>query len=388
MITQLYLKNFKSIGEVNLALRPLNVLIGRNAAGKSNLLSFFSLLREAANANLNQALNRMGGIGQVAHYNASEFEWAITFDSFESSLNSTVTYVGKVAARLNGYRLRFESLERPPYEGYETPYRFMDVRDGRIRLLTQLKGAGNEEQNFEESDQELVIAQIRDRVRYPALYEVRATLADWSIFRGFGSEALETIRKPQLLNVVEPPRLDASGANLISVLQQLANQPQYDDHYAALMEVLQAAFDDLERFDIPIVAGGMGALNYRSRHFRNAVIPALNMSDGQLRFLGLALLLTAPNPPPLIAIDEPELGLHPHLLGLLAELLREAAKHTQIIVTTHAPQLVNALQPEDILLVERETAYTTLTRPDGERLAKWLERYTLGELWTMGRLGA
>ena len=108
-----------------------------------------------------------------------------------------------------------------------------------------------------------------------------------------------------------------------------------------------------------------------------------------LRFLGLATLLLLPDPPPLIAIDEPEVGLHPRLLSLLAALMKQASERTQLVVATHSPQLISAesLDPDDIVLVEMEDGKTKLNRPDPEELRRWLERYTLGNLWVMGKLG-
>jgi predicted ATPase len=180
-------------------------------------------------------------------------------------------------------------------------------------------------------------------------------------------------------------RLDPSGNNLVSVLHQLANEPRYDAINERLINVFQIVFPDFLKFDIPISAGGTGSLSYRSRYL-NKSVPALSMSDGQLRFLGLVTLLLLPNPPSLIAIDEPEIGLHPQMLDILVELLCEASERTQLIISTHSTRLLDFAQPEEVIVVDQNEGETTFERVDIEKLQVWLDRYKLGTLWTMGKL--
>jgi len=118
-------------------------------------------------------------------------------------------------------------------------------------------------------------------------------------------------------------------------------------------------------------------------------IPATRLSDGTLRYLCLLALLCHPTPPPLLCIEEPELGLHPDILATVAELLVEASQHTQLVVTTHSDALVSALTetPEAVLVCEHDDAGTHLHRLGAEQLKKWLENYSLGELWRMGEIG-
>jgi predicted ATPase len=108
-----------------------------------------------------------------------------------------------------------------------------------------------------------------------------------------------------------------------------------------------------------------------------------------LRYLCLLAVLCHPNPPPLICIEEPELGLHPDVLPTLATLLKEASTRTQLIVTTHSDVLVDSMsdQPEAVLVAEKSDTGTTLTRLDGKKLKPWLEKYRLGQLWTRGEIG-
>ena len=118
-------------------------------------------------------------------------------------------------------------------------------------------------------------------------------------------------------------------------------------------------------------------------------IPATRLSDGTLRYLCLLAILCNPTPPPLICIEEPELGLHPDVLPTLAELLKEASERTQLIITTHSDILVDAMSdcPEAILVEEKTENGTTMTRLDADKLQPWLEKYRLGQLWKSGEIG-
>jgi predicted ATPase len=119
------------------------------------------------------------------------------------------------------------------------------------------------------------------------------------------------------------------------------------------------------------------------------LIPATRLSDGTLRYLCLLAILLHPNPPPVIGIEEPELGLHPDILPTIAELLRKASERTQLFVTTHSDTLVSALSdtPECILVCESTPDGTTMKRLEAEPLREWLEKYSLGEIWRMGDIG-
>ncbi len=119
-------------------------------------------------------------------------------------------------------------------------------------------------------------------------------------------------------------------------------------------------------------------------------IPSTRLSDGTIRFIALLASLLAPTPPPLLCIEEPELGLHPDAVASIGDLLLEAATRMQLIVTTHSDALISALssQPETVVACERPGAGTILRRLDPEQLSVWLDKYRLGDLWRMGELGA
>ncbi|MFZ4828492.1 MAG: AAA family ATPase [Phototrophicaceae bacterium] len=382
MIQQLTLENFKSIQSIEFELGSLNVLIGRNGSGKSNFLNFFHLLGQAMRHGLNRTIyDDFQGFEYIRHLNvppSDGLRWRLTFPQKQDEIYFYEVMI--VGQGLGGYIIQSEVLSRSPYPTYDDPYKFIDVRNGKINLL-KAADRSSEPAELDNLDHELAIAQIRNQTRYPALMTMYRELRAWKVFSGFGKRELQTIRGGQILNIVNPLELELDGSNLVSVLYAFANQPEYESVYERLNQIMQLVFPDFKQFDFPLSAGGQASIALRSKDVKKS-IPAFLLSDGQLRFLGLLVLLLLPTPPNLILIDEPEIGMHPKMITILAELLQEAAQRTQVIISTHSPQLIDSLPTESLCVVEKQNGATTLTRPDPTRLARWLERYKAGYLWT------
>ena len=152
-----------------------------------------------------------------------------------------------------------------------------------------------------------------------------------------------------------------------------------------LLELLNKLYPDINDFDVS-VEGGTVQVFFHEGSF---TIPATRLSDGTLRYLSLLAVLCDPQPPPLVCIEEPELGLHPDVLASLGELLKEASKCMQLIVTTHSEVLIDALSnsPEDVIVCEKENGQSLFRRLEQEPLKEWLKKYTLGQLWRRGEIG-
>lgn len=174
------------------------------------------------------------------------------------------------------------------------------------------------------------------------------------------------------------------GSNLSIVLNNLQSKPEIS---GIILERLREFYPDIEHMHTRI-QGGYVELEIREKGLKHP-LTAIRLSDGTLRYLCLLTILCNPEPPPLVCIEEPELGLHPDILPKVAELLVEASERTQLIVTTHSDILVSALSeyPESVLVCERDEKGTSVRRLESDRLGKWLEQYSLGELWVMGEIG-
>lgn len=199
---------------------------------------------------------------------------------------------------------------------------------------------------------------------------------EWAFGRG------APLRFPQPADLPND-KLSEDGKNLGLVLNRLKRDyPRASDR---LLKELCQLYDGIEAIDVSI-EGGTVQLFLREG---DITVPATRLSDGTLRYICLLAVLCHPNLPPLVCLEEPELGLHPDLLPGLADLLRDASERSQLIVTTHSDVLVDKLTdvPESVVICEKKDGHTQLSRLNSDDLKHWLSRYSLGELWTKGELG-
>ncbi len=214
--------------------------------------------------------------------------------------------------------------------------------------------------------------------------EFQEQLECWSIHQGFHTHREATIRSSQVTRA--DTRVSPDGQNLISVLHSLYTSSR--DFKDEINTAMRAAFgDDFEELVFPPAADQRIQLRIRWSSLQREQ-SAADLSDGTLRFLFLLAVLANPSPPPLIAIDEPEVGLHPSMLPIVAEYAREASNRTQVILATHSPELLDAFGEEapTTTVVEWKNGETVLRVLSGDRLTYWLEKYSLGELYRSGEL--
>ena len=189
---------------------------------------------------------------------------------------------------------------------------------------------------------------------------------------------------PQALSPARTP--GTNGEDLLSCLYTLRETER--DRFEALEDALKAAFPTFQRLEFPPQSGGLLTLGWRDENFTRPIF-ANELSEGTLRFIWLATLLQSPGLPKVVLIDEPEVSLHPEMLRLLSDLMREASERTQLIVATHSDRFVRFLKPEELIVCDRDDlGGATFNRADDLDLAMWMDEYTLDQLWSMGRLGA
>jgi predicted ATPase len=212
----------------------------------------------------------------------------------------------------------------------------------------------------------------------------RRRLASSTFYHVLNVEHRSPVRLPQAIGPAELP--GRNGENLVSCLFYLRETER--SRFDAVEDSLRSAFPRFERLDFPPVAAGTLALAWRERGFSRPLYMH-HLSEGTLRFLWLTTLLQSPGLSALTLLDEPEVSLHPQLLTLLADQLREASKRTQIVVATHSDTLLRFLDPSEVVVLDSaEDGMTTLTRADRLDLDGWIQEYSLDELWRNGRLGA
>ncbi|MBI4771709.1 MAG: AAA family ATPase, partial [Chloroflexi bacterium] len=231
---------------------------------------------------------------------------------------------------------------------------------------------------------ETFLSEITVPLDYPQVHEIRGWLSALHLYHDLRTDPASELRRATVARLER--QVDPDGSNLIAVLHTLySSEIGFREDVNAAM---RAAFgEDFDELIFPPAEDGRVQMRLRWKSLNRPQSTA-DLSDGILRFLFLTTVLASPTPPPLIAIDEPETGLHPSMLPLVAELAAEASKRTQVILTTHSPQLLNAFSeyPEITTVAEWRAGKTVLRRLPADKLAKWLEHYQLGELMLSGEL--
>lgn len=368
-------------------LRPLNILIGPNGSGKSNLIEAMELLR-ATPTNFAAAIRDGGG--------AAEWLWKgdKNLRSAEIDVNLAIPKHEPLRYRLefgdNNSRVEVfdEAIEDiKPRQGHAEPYFYYRFQRGRpvINIRHQEPGYETTQRKLGRDDlapDQSVLAQRKEPDLYPELTTVGRYLGAIHTFREWSFGRYASIRQPQPADLPEDCLLSDSG-NLALLLNQIEHKDGRQFN-----QLLKRFFPRFERMST-LVSGGKVQFYLHESGFASPV-PATRLSDGTIRFVAILAILLSPAPPPLVCIEEPELGLHPDAVAIIAELLTEASERMQIIVTTHSDALVSELtnQPDAVIACERPGAGTELHRLEPEKLSHWLEEYRLGDLWRMGELGA
>jgi len=381
LFRQLTLRNLLSYGPDTepIALGALNVLIGANGSGKSNLIEAIALLRAAA-TDPGPVMRRGGGINEWIWKGAPRGTAIV--EAVIGNPHGPQPLRHRLAFRANNQvsQLDDERIENEhPETGKAEPYFYYRFQQGHPVINVKGTERGLTREAVDENLS--ILAQRRDPEAYPEISYLASAYEKIRIYREWAFGRNTVFREPQKADM-RNDRLEEDFSNLGLFLNRLRRVPKAK---SAILTVLGDLYDGLDDFDVS-VEGGTVQVFFTEGEF---TIPANRLSDGSLRYLCLLAILCDPEPPPLICIEEPELGLHPDILPKVADLLIDASERTQLIITTHSDILVDALteRPEAILVCERHEGQTVMQRLDEQELAGWLEKYRLGELWTRGELG-
>ena len=358
LLKTLSLNGFKSIRELRtLEFSPLNVLIGANGAGKTNLISFFRLLNFMMTGALQEFVGRSGGAASLLFNGpktTSEFGAGLEFET-DRGLNSYCFRCGYAS----GDSLFFidERILFSAFQSAKPPY---------VRVL----GSGHRETMLRDSTmaQEKTASFIAGTLSRIRAYQFHDTSFE-SRLRGSS-------------DIADARFLYSDGGNLAAILHRL--REQHRNTYDRIVEVIRLIAPFFGDFVLEPVdtRNQRVSLRWRARGGEYE-FGAHQLSDGTLRFVALATLLLQPKEllPSLIVIDEPELGLHPVAIATLAALLEEASTNAQILVSTQSADLVTLFEPENVIVVNRKEGASQFERLKSSDLEEWLKEYTLGDLW-------
>ncbi|MEI7234393.1 AAA family ATPase [Pectobacterium carotovorum] len=351
-LNRIVIKGYKSIADCDVEMRTLNILIGANGAGKSNFISFFRLITNLLAQRLQLFVGKNGGPDALLHFGRKKSpslagEVFFTDTSYHFSLEPT-----------NDNRMMFESE---------------DILQARSTTITH----GHFESQHKTFCSHNGTNKLDDVL--PLLETVRVYhLNDTS----------ESARVKQIHRINDNDYLREDGANLAAFLFRL--QKNHTTHYQRIVKTIQMVAPFFGDFYLRATPDNPDSIQLEwVEKSQDIPFKAHELSDGTLRFILLATVLLQPEiyMPSAIIMDEPELGLHPYAISVLAALIRSASEQHQLIVSTQSVELVNEFEAEDLIVVDKHLGASTFKRLDQNTLQDWLENYSLGELWKKNILG-
>lgn len=353
-LDRIQVKGFKSIRELDLELGNLNVLIGANGSGKSNLIQVFEMLNYIVNERLQVYVGQAGGADKLLYFGRKQTEQIEFHFHFDSNQYTAVL------APSDDDKLYFLK------EDFGTEY----------PIKVQAHG-------FAETS---LYSSLDFPMKNMIIDGFLESLSNWKVYQFHDTSDSAKIKQTQ--DLADNRVLHADGSNLAPFLYYLKQkQTAYYNQIVMTIQLVAPFFDDFVLEPSRLNPDKIRLEWQEKNSPPDTYFDVSMLSDGTLRFMCLATLLLQPDLPSTILIDEPELGLHPFAINILVGLLRSASTKTQVIVATQSVPIVNQLDPEDIIIVDRVDGQSTFKRPNPDEIDMWLEDYGLGDLWEKNIIG-
>ncbi len=357
------LKGYKSFQDAEVHFSDVTVLLGANGAGKSNLVSFFRMLNFLSTGALQDYIGRNGGSDSLLHYGrktTTQIEAEVEFEGPDS----TTQYIIRLADAAPDTLIFTDERARFLKTGYSRP---QDIP----------LGAGHKESELKER------AQTEETCRI-----LSGMLSRSQVFQFHDTSETAKIRKSGYIE--DASYLRSGAGNLAAYLRSL--QTSYPECYQQIVDTISLVFPLFRDFVLePSPGNGKYILlNWKEEGYADYLLGPHQLSDGTLRFMALATLFLQPpeKMPSVIILDEPELGLHPYAISLLAGLVKSVATETQVILATQSPRLVDEFDPGQVVVLEIDKkAGTQCKQLEAATLSEWLDEYSMGELWEKNIFG-
>lgn len=356
-LKRLRVDGFRSIKHLDLDLRPLNVLIGSNGAGKSVFISVFRFLNSILEKDLQLYVAKQGGAEKLLHFGRKVTEAIEIYLDFSPS-----TYFCRLVPTASGTLV----FEREEWE-FKEKTKSSEAHD---KVTWPLTPGATESQ-----------LPVRPEASLPTGRVVRI-MRGWKIYHFHDTSESAKVKQSGNIRDVDALRTDAG--NLAAFLLSIRDSPSYEKIIATIQRV--APF--FQDFILEPDSANPDFVRLRWKHRgTDAYFDANDLSDGTLRFICLATLLLQPELPTIILLDEPELGLHPYAIQLLASMIRSTSSSTQIITSTQSVTLANQFEHQDLIVVDRVNESSHFRRLSESEVKPWLDEYALGDLWEKNLIG-
>ncbi|PJJ41134.1 Predicted ATPase [Fibrobacter intestinalis] len=361
-LTQIAISGFKSFGSdelsLNLDLKDVNIIIGTNGAGKSSFISFFEMLNHMSTEALQLYIGKNGGADNILHFGSKK----------TPIIQSSLTF------------------ENP---NFKDVYQFKlakSVKDALIFLEEKIK-VNDKEFELDGGQKESLL--YADDQKYAGANALKAILSQCRTYQFHDTSDQSHIRNSA--SIANNRYLFADGGNLPAFLYRI--QQKYPKYFERITSRIRYAVPQFGKFDLfpdPLNMSSI-KLNWKSEIDNDYLFGPDHLSDGSIRFIALATLFLQPPEllPNIILIDEPELGLHPQVIDLLASMIKECSQYAQIVVATQSPRLLDSFTPDQVIVAETNSASgsSIFKRLNEQDLDEWLENYSLSEIWEKNIIG-
>lgn len=399
MLKSIKIRDFFSFsGEKNIKLnKGVNLLLGINGSGKTSFINTLRLLSEgiAGEGLIKLIQEQWGGYDQIINFNgertAPYAQITYVFNCNElNALNPAAGFQADVHYRITirrsgtSYTLS-EQVSTKHRVKTDASFTYLNFSNGNGKISTRTQDGTIALQDYTGSDvsgKELVLRQINDPIHYLPIHTLRKAIESIAVYNCFDVSEGSKLRRTAEFST--DTRLRKSGVNLTQILNGLKLNYAFD--FERLEETFRNVNPHFKSIEISNLYG-QSYLSLRERNMSRA-IGALHISDGTLRFLLLESIFYNPLRGVLVAIDEPERGMHPDMIRSIAEMIKFAAKQSQIIVATHSPHLLNQFELEDILVFEKNRENSTIVKSVSEDdFPDWEGEYLPGQMWLLGQIG-
>lgn len=359
MIEQVIIKNYKSIRDLGLKLNKINVFIGSNGVGKSNFISFFELVNKLYNQRLGSYTLEKGGIDNILYFGRKHSKNLYGLLDFD---NNNAFFFNIIPSQSNK---GFIDYSGDYFNSHKVPNK--DYEDWNKKYW---------DRSVEESE-------LKENLQWRAEY-LKTQLNSFIVYHFHDTSNTSPMK--QFCNIADNKILKTNGSNLAAYLYFIKlKHPKVFNKIEAVISSIAPYF---ERFDLKPDRNNEQQIKLEwVEKGSDMYMDGHSFSDGTLRFIALTTLLLQPEPPKVIIIDEPELGLHPFAINIIAEMIKVASEESQIIVSTQSTNFVNNFEVEDIIVVDRKDNQSVFKHLDKEELNTWLEDYTLGDIWEKNVIG-
>lgn len=374
------IKGYRPFDDISIRFEPLQILVGANGSGKSSLFEFLRFIRDACYQEIPPEIVE-GTIGQQIFHKPGPDKlcWSAEIDLREKV---PLYYQGELMGPVGSTKIIFERVitKKPLHEGFDKGYTFLNFQDGKGVVKDPKDKKFKRKQWDLKKPNQLGLGAITDSTLV-TLFNLREYIRGWRFYNSFHINN-EKIRKS--VPTSQEPVLHEDAGNLSAVLFNLMTE--HPESFDELKSIIKSAIPGFRDLNVKARGGPGEVIAFWQEKAIDTDLSLADLSDGTLRFIAWATLCVMPLPPTMICIDEPDQGVHPRTLPIMAGLFEKASRRTQVILATHASYFLSQFDFQNIAVMKKDSGKSVFINiSDSKTLLDNLEDFGRDELEKMHR---